>query len=916
MLRRALLCLALLSGATAPAPRTAAGADDPCPVRTDGPWTVIPTPGPPAGAATVFAVDPYVPSRLFASDGRLVWRSADGGCRWNVVFDVASASSTLDLPGTPEVTRVVAVTVPPSPSRNLVYLLLYGHRDATRTNDRPAVVRSLNGGQDWETVNQGLPDGVPPPGTDAASPERAEDDRCTDQQGCGLVVGAGDPSALYLFSRPAGPGPAEIDVALPDGSWERRTGPSAAPGDIGGAQADANPGGSNRIVALRTDPLTAGELWALLGDGSLHRSTDGARSWTALPRTEGTRPALLDLFHAPGRPPALLLLDGSGPRPRRLVSTDGGRSFAVSAATGLDELPASIVHGPAAAAVVVAGAGGAAGYDAAGSRFVDLDPEQVAGPLDSASVSRTTAPVYGFRGRGRLVTFRPDGGTQAGATPRTPRTSGGSGGGTNTLIPSTTHLELAAGASTTLTATLTLGGRRLPLDLFFLQDTSASMRSYVAGFDRGVQQLVDGLMAAGIDVAAGLGEFYGLDLRYRRLRDVGPIDDGFRRAVAAVRTHERTGPYNPDDQPNLTALHQMATGAGVARPAEGEPVAPGQQATFRPGAVRVVIHAADEDFAFDPSGPDQATTIAALRRAGVLHAGIHVVRVGEYPRLGEHLEDLSRGTGAVAPAAGLDCDGDGRPDIAPGAPLVCRLRDDRSSVTSLDIATPLMAMLAGVVQEGTATLTATTPDAGDSGLGLVVSERYPALDLGRSQRLPFSVTVTCPRRPAPTEYALTLVGRVQEAAVADSALAVRCAAAPMAAAAAAAVSPPPPGAPIPAGTSAVPPAVPGAPAPVLSVPSVASASAPAPASVAQVAPASHPAAQAVAAVVPQQAPALAEQDAGDYAFSRLGRAGPRRRWSPEVPPVAALAALALAAGVALRRRTAPAVVPHTPRRAS
>jgi len=106
-----------------------AGAGGACAVRTAGPWTVIPTPGPPAGPTTVYAVDPYVPSRLFASDGRMVWRSADGGCRWSTVFDVASASSTLDLPGPPEVTRVVAVTVPPSPTRNAVYLLLYGHRD-------------------------------------------------------------------------------------------------------------------------------------------------------------------------------------------------------------------------------------------------------------------------------------------------------------------------------------------------------------------------------------------------------------------------------------------------------------------------------------------------------------------------------------------------------------------------------------------------------------------------------------------------------------------------------------------------------------------------------------------------------------------------------------------------------------------
>src|SRR5690242_15556857 len=231
------LVLALAASGAGAEPGGGAGRD--CAVQTAGPWTVVPTPGPPARPATVYAVDPYVPSRLFASDGRAVWRSAGGGCRWTTVFDVVTASSTLDLPGPPEVTRVVAVTVPPSPTRNAVYLLVYGHRDATRTSDRPAVVRSLNGGQDWESVNHGLPDGVPPP----------DEDRCSDQAGCGLVAGAGDPGALYLFHRPAGPGGAEIDVARPDGSWERRTGPAPVPeaGTAGATSAAGNAGGG-RIV--------------------------------------------------------------------------------------------------------------------------------------------------------------------------------------------------------------------------------------------------------------------------------------------------------------------------------------------------------------------------------------------------------------------------------------------------------------------------------------------------------------------------------------------------------------------------------------------------------------------------------------------------------------------------------------------
>ncbi len=263
--------------------------------------------------------------------------------------------------------------------------------------------------------------------------------------------------------------------------------------------------------------------------------------------------------------------------------------------------------------------------------------------------------------------------------------------------------------------------------------------------------------------------------------------------------------------------------------------------------------------------------------------------MGEYPHLEERLEDLSRGTGATAPGAGLDCDGDGRPDIAPGAPLVCSIPDDRSSVTSLDLATPLQAMLRSLVAEGTATVTATAvalaPDVTGRPLGIVVSERYPGLDLGRAQQLPFHVTVTCPVRPVEGEYHLELVGRIQAAAVATAGAVVRCAAAPVVAVAAAA--------PLPA-----------------------VASAPAPASVAQVAPASHPAAQAVAALAPQEEPALAEQGAGDYAFARSAGAGShaRRRGPPIAPALEGIAAVTIAAGLALRRQAAFARARGTTRR--
>jgi hypothetical protein len=35
------------------------------------------------------------------------------------------------------------------------------------------------------------------------------------------------------------------------------------------------------------------------------------------------------------------------------------------------------------------------------------------------------------------------------------------------------------------------------------------------------------------------------------------------------------------------------------------------------------------------------------------------------------LEEIARATGALAPAGGVDCDGDGTIDITPGQPLIC-----------------------------------------------------------------------------------------------------------------------------------------------------------------------------------------------------------------------------------------------------
>jgi len=226
-------------------------------------------------------------------------------------------------------------------------------------------------------------------------------------------------------------------------------------------------------------------------------------------------------------------------------------------------------------------------------------------------------------------------------------------------------------------------------------------------------------------------------------------------------------------------------------------------------------------------------------------------------------------------------------------------------------------MLRSLVAEGTATVTATAvalaPDATGGPLGIVVSERYPGLDLGRARQLPFHVTVTCPVRPEAGEYHLELVGRIQAAAVATAGAVVRCAAAPVVAVAAAA--PLPSGGPVAPPAATPPPALPGGPAPVLPLPP-AVASAPAPASVAQVAPASHPAARP--SPPSRRRRSRPWPNRGRGTTPSPGRAGAgshaRRRGPPIAPPLEGIAAVTIAAGLALRRQPAFARARGTTRR--
>jgi hypothetical protein len=756
-------------------------------VVSEGEWTVI---SPPWGDRTgLFAVNPVVFERIFATDGRTVMRSVDGGCTWQQVYDAArDESGDARTPSSPPVSlprlpvgsspaprdgvpsgRIVAVAASASsPSDERVYLLVYD--EPKGLPPAPRVVASTDGGATWRTSREGLP----------GATEAPETGQCGELSSCKLVPAPGDPAvAYYVHTPPAGAG--EVYATRDGGAtWERRGSPPA------GHVEPLGPGGPAErlrkdlldldLSDLAVDPLDSEQLWALGARGSFSRSLDGGRSWEIVPLpTPVSDPGLLDVSHVPGSKTRIMFFDAAGEQEhRRIESVDGGATFRMVPARGLTGALASIASGGSPASVMVATSTGIFRYEAERRRFSDVDALRLS-PVDQAQASRGAEAVFYFRSPKGLAAFRTAPADAARARspslpgpPGLPGVSGGlarpgSGGVEHPgagLSPARIELRLTPQESRTLRYELSSSGRGSPLDVFFLIDTSGSMSGAIGSLAGGLAEVVDELEAAGVNAHFGLGEF-SETVRYRRIRDIGPPDEEFTEALAGLQTDELVssageGLNGVGGEPNLTALHQMATGAGLPNPRRGPPVAPRQGASFREGSVRVVVHLADENFYYDPDGPSRDETVAALLARSVAHLGVQVLhegaessvlppalrRLGWAPalasnRLRGELEDLSAATGALAPEGGVDCEGDGSTEVAAGAPLVCSVSGEEGQ--GINLAGPLTRLLASIADEAVVDLVASrTPT-----VEVTVAGRHLSVDLRRPQRLGWDVTFTC-----------------------------------------------------------------------------------------------------------------------------------------------------------------------------
>ena len=895
-----------------------------------GTWLQIPVRSFPAGPQriTAHAVDPSEPRRWWITNGKSVMRSQDSGCSFSPVFTLPTAP-TGDLRVTGD-DRITGIAVAPrAPDAHRVYLTV------ASLDDLPARLPKL-------------PGEVPVPAGTVTVTQVVRSDN----------AGAASSwvSTAPLAAPAGGPGPIRTSLTDPLTVYAVAGGVLNASTDGGATWRAASipataAGGDPRIKDFTVDSVDPAEVWAVTG-GRIVNSVDRGVTWKAstVPATGARGPAVSVGGVSPTVVTVPVSSSGDGRVTSLYMATEKSRRFA--------QVPASNVAGPAQS---IAGGRGfdlvLASSDAARTPsrsgvyrynrdggLVDIDEFRLArqSPLLDVIADRDPSTRYYFHTDNSVVIFAdrtdpamPRGGGTTDAfgffTPPAPPQAAPA-----TLSPATARVPVQPGGSADTPYSLNLPRQPVRLDAFFLLDTSESTEPYINGLRNGLADLSRRLVREGIDAQFGLGEYQDWqgahNVRYRLRDQIGPPDRAYQKSLREITVAG-------GEEPGYMALHQMATGVGIDTPRKGPRVDPGQQARWRPGAYRLAVVVADESYVTDPDSVTPAQAVAALVERKIHTVGIHVGttlpdvtegptgqcrpvtppiglndelrKAADRSKLRCQMYDVARATDALAPAGGVDCDGDGRMDVLGGRPLVCGL--------TIDEGRNVVAMTGPLTRILTALTTPTAVDlVGRSPSGATVAVRpaadFSATDVRRDARLGFTVTTGCSAEQAGTVLPVTLTARVATLPVATANLDVVCGDPPVAPArpAPAAVAPAQP-APAPAAVPVI------GPQPALAVsnpppPPIVPVHAPAPAAQPGAAPAAQsvPMGQVVqapgAAAAQRRAEAVAlaridapkPQTSTELAFSAYTPSAPDR--TPLVPLVGGLLATAAATVHSLRRK--------------
>jgi hypothetical protein len=911
-------------------------------------WTMIKMPAPLTQIET-HAAGGLDGKRLLVSDGRRVMRSADGGCTWAESFDVESDS----IPGegkplagnAPSVAQLV---FPDGGDRALMLVDGVGRAAASR------MLASDDGGVTWTQAGDGLPalggfrDLV-------AAPSDAKhlyltvgyNDTVGEQDTQGLTGGlyaSSDGGANW--SQRSGGGPIQrlaVDPGNANWLWVVRATHTVERSTDGGTNwapvtvlpGQAIPWQDVAIARRQGQPATiilAASASLAADVSTIVASQDDGHSWLPLP-TDGLGPIAGITF-------------GNSPSQILFVSASDSTAF----------------HGP-----------GIQAFDFGQRRWRDIDDEQLIGFREARSINldpatrghpgllgvelRRDAPGENPPVPDMIARYTPPDpppaddrlarGPQCAGSAVTPGKRS-SGDDLNqdftdrakpvTFEPADLTMDLKPGTDSRVPLVAHLPRTLRPLDVYYVINSSESMDKAIDAVYCSADRLAYDLNARGLDAwfgAATYSDRYAE--RYRRLLDLKPYGPELKGVLDLLFTRRGV------EDPLRSALFQTATGAGLdiedtdtSLPVEGGSqsfhvhVDAGRQADYRDDAVRTAIVIGDAPYVDGtPGEPAREAVVAALQRKHILAIGVEIEPSLQDQALNQNgqsvqkslelqlqLQYFARGTGALAPVGGVDCNGDGTVDLRQGDPLVC-VQPEQGIGESMG--NTLLSILEGFKNPQDVRIVPVTR----SGLAVSVEGgAVPRADLSHPMDVSGTAVVSCTADQSGSTYPLAFAVLAGKKTIGTLSGSARCGTQPAPRKpkpAHNAVAPPPPPkatpalAPPPAPHAAavvVPPSPPPAPAPVSSAPAASPSAASAPAS----APSTSPV--GAAAVAPESSPApqaatVRTDGSGEHAMVARNRSRAERSTIPPASVITLGLGTILGAGWLVseraRRRRRPAL---------
>jgi hypothetical protein len=690
-------------------------------IKQDGRWEHIRVPEFPIGPQTMseYNVDPADPNRLLVTNGLAVLLSVDGGCLWDTTFRLDDPPAGADYSAS-DATIVDVATAPGH------VLLAISQRDGLR----PHVVLSSYGGETWRQGDDGLE-------TSVGSPIQAGFTRAEPRYAYVLLeqrIGSDGGASL---------GYRVMESTTAGGAWSTRGDPQ------GPAPAVELPGGQRIgdgevLTGMVPDPEEGGRVF-LYGQAGLYAYQQGVQM-QLLPGDIGA----LAAAHPEGSRATTLLASSHEGRTVN-ISYDSGTTFSSFQAPGrVDSFAEGLLPGD----FFFSSTGKV--WLRSGGKLTDISPPSGAAiqELSAAHSRQQITPfraydivtLYGRSGDSIVRTAErriidtpaaPDSVVIGNLPPLKPKRKL-----PGVLTPSDTEVVLMEGRQTTVPYELNLPETPTPLDVFFDVDTTNSMLPAIDGLRAAMADIIRELAAVGINVWFGAGQYKSYDTppAFERMQDIAPPGPGLSQALNRMRS---SGGGN---ETQLESLYEIATGEGSTY---GAGIEPGQQAHWRRGSLRVVVNMTDEPISTGGPHPTYEKATGALLDDDIKHFGIAVQNEATVRALGAPLPGLikiSRLARSLAPSQGVDCNGDDRPDLYAGEPLVCVVDHVNSRDASV-LGGAIISVLRSVTDVGEVRISARFAERSSYSIDEIATPRvslFSRVNFKARNRIGFDVSFGCP----------------------------------------------------------------------------------------------------------------------------------------------------------------------------